>query len=120
MEDQAPYRNLMDAMKEQKLRDEQFVIVATTAIQNLNLINSQYAEMLVRLADLLTSFAMEEGEDMSSEFEIDPEYGKGVNLYRIVGALQDYEKDDGDEVNLDLALAYIFREKERRWLNEIE
>jgi len=118
MEDQAPYRNLFTAMKEQAEQDKVFMERATIALENLNLVNSPYAEMIVSLVEDLADFTLSSGDEPIAELEIDEEYGKGINLYRIAGSLGDYARDDDDE-DLDVALAYIFREKERRLLNEL-
>lgn len=118
MEDQAPYNRLINAMKQQAEEDKEFMEDVQEVFEDLNLHNSIYAELLLELARALTSFSIDGVDDPTSELEIDEYLGKGINLHSAIGSLHDYAKND-DDVNLDVALAYILREKERRILNEL-
>lgn len=117
MEDIEPYTRLIKAMKEQSEEDKQFMQRVNTAFEALNLHNSIYAELLVDLAEILTEITIEH-QSPASELELDEQHGAGINLYSAIGSLYDYLEGD-DDVCLDVALAHIFREKERRILNEI-
>lgn len=117
MENLDPYRTLLVAMKEQDEEDKQFFERAQSAMEDLNLHNSIAADLVVQLAEDLTEYALTSDLDGLAEMEIDRIYGKGINLYLIVHALNEYEEEDNTEY-LDVALAYILREKERRILNE--
>ncbi len=117
MENTDPYQPLLAAMREQELEDQLFLSEAYETLSELNLYNSLYAELVVELAEDLSSIVLSRASDTLAEMELDEEYGRGINMYQVIGALDDYDTDD-DPTSLDVALYYIMREKERRILCE--
>lgn len=123
MEDVEPYGRLLKAMQKQSEEDQVFLHKATTAIEELNLHNSIYAEQIIGVAKLLTTFTIATVEDPAAELELDRDRGMSVNLAAAMRCLNDYSaplREGGEQmVELDRAILAIFREKERRILNEI-
>lgn len=119
MEDQEPYTRLISAMKQQAKEDKEFMAKVQDTFETLNLHDSITANHVLELAHFLTTCAIDASANPTSELEIDENHGKGINMYQAVGNLYDYIESD-QTYNLDSALAWIFREKERRILNELD
>lgn len=123
MEDQEPYSRIIKAMIKQEKEDNIFMQKVEAAFEELNLHNSIYAELLIKLAGTLVTYSINSIEDPAGELELDRDRGLSVNIARGIRALKDYSaplREFGEQmVDLDAALLAIFREKERRILNEI-
>ena len=123
MEDNVPYGNLIRAMKQQSEEDKIFMQEVALAFEDLNLHNSIYAQELVKLARTLRCYSIESVDDPAAELELDRDRGLSINVGTAIRALDHYAKPlrkDGEKlIHLDIALVSLFREKERRILNEI-
>lgn len=123
MEDLEPYGNLIAAMKRQTTEDKIFTNKALVVLEELNLHNSIYAELLIKLAKTLVTYSINSIEDPAGELELDRDRGLSVNIAAAMRALDIYSwhsRDGGEQnVDLDAALLAILREKERRIINEI-
>lgn len=122
MEDITPYKRLVTAMKEQEEEDKEFLQEATASIEELNLHNSIHAEEIVNLTNRLTYLNVEKFGDPANELSLD-ERGMSLNMGAALSSLYNYTQlveDGGEQMDdLDTALIAIFKEKERRILNEI-
>lgn len=123
MEDYQPYSRIVKAMIRQQREDEVFMTRVQTAFEELNLHNSIYAELLVKLAGTLVTYSINSIEDPAGELELDRDRGMTVNVAAAVRGLKDYSaplREFGEQiVDLDKSLLAIFREKERRILNDL-
>lgn len=123
MEEQQPYGRLIAAMQKQEQEDELFLAKVKTSLLELNLHNSIYAQTLVRLCKLLTEFSLMNTDDPVSELELDRDRGMSINIGTALRALHNYSaplREGGeDKQMLEVAILAIFRELERRTLNEI-
>lgn len=118
-----PYNNLIAAMNRQSAEDKILLENAVLAFEELNLHNSIYAVQLINLAKTLVTYSINSIDDPAGELELDRERGMTVNIAAGIRALDEYSKplrEGGEQlVDLNAALLAIFREKERRILNEI-
>lgn len=118
-----PFQNLFNEMKRQESEDTKLMFEMNKAFDELNLHNTIYCELILALTKQLKDYTLNTIEDAASELELDGDRGLSVNIAKAMRSLQQYalplRRGGEEEVDLDEALFAIFREKERRVLNNI-
>lgn len=118
-----PLQNLMNESFRQAQQDEEFLKKVYVAFEELNLHNTIYAEILLKLAEQLREYSLETVFDPANDLELDRDRGAAANITKAMRLLRDYSlsiREGGEqEYDLNNAIIALVREKERRTLNEL-